>query len=389
MEQDLRIPVFGNFTYCSYQKIMEKKSIGWFGFSILVDNKVILKLFHFNFPWILTAIHALLSCLGSSILVHGLKTVTPTVFTTRREIITILLFSVLYTVNIAVSNVSLNLVSLPFHQIVRSTNPAVTLTLERILFRKRPASVEVHLSLLLVIIGVGLATLGEYEFSLYGLGMTLLGVLLSSLKGIFTHSLLVGSLKMHPLDLLWRMSGLAFFQCLGFSWVSGEWGAFVEFLRRLEESGGNSGVGTNMPRGNFVALSDAEVSAVVNNGGEGNGNGNGALGLFQQFAAKAVEAYGRRQVGGGGAGAGDVHVVGSTMNSGSTSASGVRLTVNLLYLALLANGVIAFFLNYVSFSANRKVGALSMTVAGNVKQSMSIMLSVWIFGYIISYVNGL
>jgi hypothetical protein len=32
--------------------------------------------------------------------------------------------------------------------------------------------------------------------------------------------------------------------------------------------------------------------------------------------------------------------------------------------ALLANGCIAFGLNVVSFTANKKVGALSMTVAG-------------------------
>ena len=33
-------------------------------------------------------------------------------------------------------------------------------------------------------------------------------------------------------------------------------------------------------------------------------------------------------------------------------------------LALAANGCLAFVLNVVSFTANKKVGALSMTVAG-------------------------
>ena len=33
-------------------------------------------------------------------------------------------------------------------------------------------------------------------------------------------------------------------------------------------------------------------------------------------------------------------------------------------LALLTNGMLAFALNVVSFTANKKVGALSMTVAG-------------------------
>lgn len=35
-----------------------------------------------------------------------------------------------------------------------------------------------------------------------------------------------------------------------------------------------------------------------------------------------------------------------------------------LGFALLANGIIAFFLNVVSFTANKKTSALTMTVAG-------------------------
>lgn len=36
------------------------------------------------------------------------------------------------------------------------------------------------------------------------------------------------------------------------------------------------------------------------------------------------------------------------------------------FLLLLINGVIAFFLNVVSFTANKKTSALTMTVAANV-----------------------
>lgn len=42
---------------------------------------------------------------------------------------------------------------------------------------------------------------------------------------------------------------------------------------------------------------------------------------------------------------------------------------------LAANGVIAFGLNLISFSANKKVGALTMTVAANVKQILTLVLS--------------
>ncbi|KAJ3143770.1 UAA transporter, partial [Irineochytrium annulatum] len=216
--------------------------------SITLYNKIILKLFHFQFPWLLTAIHATISCIGATILVHGLRVVPAARIAKRRDVMIIFLFSFLYTVNIAVSNVSLNLVSLPFHQIVRSTNPAVTLFLERLFLRKRVKSLEVYLSLTLVIAGVALATLGEYEFSSIGLAMTMFGVVLSSLKGILTHKLLVGTLKLHPLDLLWRMSALAAVQCVVVSWSSGEMDAYGKFMAGLRDRGTGGTVSTLQSR---------------------------------------------------------------------------------------------------------------------------------------------
>ena len=44
------------------------------------------------------------------------------------------------------------------------------------------------------------------------------------------------------------------------------------------------------------------------------------------------------------------------------------------------NACIAFALNVVSFKANRRLGALTMSVAGNVKQTLAVWLSVLVFG---------
>jgi hypothetical protein len=41
----------------------------------------------------------------------------------------------------------------------------------------------------------------------------------------------------------------------------------------------------------------------------------------------------------------------------------------------------------VSFTANKKTSALTMTVAGNVKQVLSIVLAVIIFNLTITYMN--
>ena len=64
-------------------------------------------------------------------------------------------------------------------------------------------------------------------------------------------------------------------------------------------------------------------------------------------------------------------------------------SITKLHLALLFNGLLAFMLNYVSFTANKRTSALSMTVAGNVKQAMSIGLSVFLYSYVVSFLNGI
>ena len=49
------------------------------------------------------------------------------------------------------------------------------------------------------------------------------------------------------------------------------------------------------------------------------------------------------------------------------------------FLLILINGLTSFGLNVVSFTANKKTGALTMTVAANVKQVLTIVLSTVLF----------
>ena len=75
-------------------------------------------LIEFPFPYTLTALHALCSAAGSSVLlrsdaisvVGGGKATLPLNW---QEVVTLVLFSTLFTVNIAVSNISLDLVTVP------------------------------------------------------------------------------------------------------------------------------------------------------------------------------------------------------------------------------------------------------------------------------------
>lgn len=56
-------------------------------------------------------------------------------------------------------------------------------------------------------------------------------------------------------------------------------------------------------------------------------------------------------------------------------------------VSLIINGIIAFGLNVVSFTANKKTSALTMTVAANVKQVLTILSAIIIFELVISPMN--
>lgn len=86
----------------------------WFSlnFSLTLSNKLVLN--KFPFPYSITAFHALGGCIGTWLTVRH-EDRLPTM--SRGQIVVLLSFSVLYTLNIVVSNVSLQLVTVPvrFH----------------------------------------------------------------------------------------------------------------------------------------------------------------------------------------------------------------------------------------------------------------------------------
>ncbi|GAA5850139.1 hypothetical protein JCM9279_003540 [Rhodotorula babjevae] len=254
-----------------------------FNLGLTLYNKLVLQ--GFPFPWTLTAIQMLSGTIGTQIaLQRGLFTQARL---TNKENGIMLMFSGLYTINIAVSNLSLHLVSVPFHQVVRAMTPLFTIFMSIVLFRKR-YSRQTFLALVPVVAGVVFATYGDYSFTPWGFILTLIGTFLAALKTIITNRVQVGRLKLHPLDLLVRMSPLAFMQCVFFGWWSGE------------------------------------------------------LDRVRAYAATDM-----------------------TQNKA---------------IALLMNGAIAFGLNVVSFTANKKTSALTMTV-------LTIVLAVIIFNVVLNPTN--
>ncbi|CAI6342217.1 unnamed protein product [Periconia digitata] len=188
-------------------------------------NKAVLG--SFQFPWILTAVHTFSAFAGCSILLlFGQFQLTRL---TAHDNLTLFIFSLLFTLNIAMSNVSLAMVSVPFHQIMRATCPVFTIAIYSVLFGRKYA-VATYLSLVPIIGGVGLATYGDYYFTLIGFVLTFLGVLLAAIKTVATNRLLTGRLQLGPLEVLLRMCPLAAIQSLLYSALIGEFSDFMDFV---------------------------------------------------------------------------------------------------------------------------------------------------------------
>lgn len=141
-----------------------------FNLGLTLYNKLVLV--QFPFPYTLTALHALCGTLGGLILRRRGAYVPAQL--SARSAAALVAFSVLYAVNIAVSNVSLQMVTIPvsvrcrsrsfplansllqFHQVVRAATPIFATALSVLLFGTQFTRLKI-LSLIPVMAGVALA----------------------------------------------------------------------------------------------------------------------------------------------------------------------------------------------------------------------------------------
>lgn len=275
--------------------------------ALTIFNKVVLG--KFPFPYTLTAVHAFSGTVGCFVLLRmGFFKLSR--LTTSENMI-LVLFSFLFTINIAISNVSLGLVTVPLHQIIRATTPLFAITMN-VFLDEAKYSFYTYMSLLLVVAGVGFSTFGDYYCTPLGFVLTLLGAFLAAVKTVVANKMLTGRLRLGPLELLYRMLPLAFIQTIVYGYVSGE-------------------IPTIMRAANFAS---------------------------------------------------------DLMPLTPRADSPNFVLDNMMIIKLALNGLIAFALNIVSFTANKNTSALTMTVAGNVKQVTTIVLSIVFFNLAVNLVNA-
>lgn len=205
---------------------------------ITLLNKSAFAKVDFRYPYFLSAIHMACNWLGCQLVFRatgavpglgGRKSTNPIVSLlgqiTRKDLDAtgqrlIVAFSLIFSLNIAIGNVSLRHVSVNFNQVMRSLVPALTIAMGMVL--QKPISSARRWAVLPIVIGVAMACYGDMSYTMLGFIYTCLCVFLAALKVVASGEMLTSNYKLHPVDLLGHMAPLAMVQCLIFATMAGE-----------------------------------------------------------------------------------------------------------------------------------------------------------------------
>jgi len=203
--------------------------------SVTLLNKVCFSMVDFQYPYFLSFVHMACNSLGTQYVfwrikrddkLGSLSNVQKWLgYLVRKDLDEIgtkyiRLFSVIFSLNIAVGNVSLSHVSVNFNQVMRSLVPVVTICMGIIIGRK--FTCHRVLSVLPIVAGVAMACYGDMSYTNAGFFYTVACVIISALKVTAAGEMLTGTLKLHPVDLLCHLAPLAMIQCISISFATGE-----------------------------------------------------------------------------------------------------------------------------------------------------------------------
>lgn len=203
---------------------------------VTFTNKIILN--QVRCGYLLTSLHGLATYLGC-LLFNKSKDARPPFMSLKHQLL--LAFSLMYTVNIAMSNVSLAMVPLAVHATIRSSGPAVTATVWFFIDRPRQMwTVQKVLALLLLSVGAVLvASINSQnkrttvvDVTITGLCLTFVGALLAVIKTILTNRLCKdGRVGLGINEILIMVTPYAALQALMFGYVNNEFSLLAAAFR--------------------------------------------------------------------------------------------------------------------------------------------------------------
>uniref|UniRef100_A0A0G4EY07 Sugar phosphate transporter domain-containing protein n=1 Tax=Chromera velia CCMP2878 TaxID=1169474 RepID=A0A0G4EY07_9ALVE len=199
----------------------------WFlaNLSITIYGKAAFALFSFPYPIAMTVVHMLFTSIG----IHALAFfgAFKPAETSKETWETVLPFSLVFSMNIWLSNASLNAIAVELHQVVRTTIPLFTMAISGLFFGVvYPLSVVPPI--MTVMAGVLMTLSGTPTFDTFGLIIAVFSCAVSSLKGIITQRSQVGSLGLSTFQLLYLMAPLAGAELFVLSVLTGEFRQILE-----------------------------------------------------------------------------------------------------------------------------------------------------------------
>ncbi len=192
---------------------------------VTISNKAAFAKVNFKYPYALSTIHMACNIVGTQIYFAFSKTKQKQLDTKNKR--SILWFSIIFALNIAIGNTSLSYVSVNFNQVCRAMVPVIVMGVSIAYFGKVYSALRKY-SVVPIVFGVALSVWGDMSYTLVGAMYTLFCVLLAALKSVVAGELLTGDLKMHEMDLLSKMCPYALLFIGATSVLSGEAGHIWE-----------------------------------------------------------------------------------------------------------------------------------------------------------------
>eukprot|EP00752_Nemacystus_decipiens_P009258 g8271.t1 len=187
---------------------------------ITMLNKYAFSKADFNYPLVTSAFHMLCNWLGT--MVYFWVSGTNQQPVPRQHWVALIAFSVVFSLNISVGNISSSMVPVAFNQVMRSLVPVIVMVIGTQMFGKSFSRAR-KLAVVPIMVGVMMACYGDMgTFGVAGVLVTVFMAVMSGMKNVLSGEMLTGDIKMPPLQLLSRMAPLALVQMAVSAFAFGE-----------------------------------------------------------------------------------------------------------------------------------------------------------------------